>query len=298
MKILEESASSQTLKIIPKSYPTLVDVVVTDEEANTPLTIENVVSVTNGGYLDIDSVYALKEGKFYSFEVWDKVANPIVRNSDYYIQVQFEVSNASGMTINGINFRANSKTNHPLFEILNYDLTYQINSDMEVDLQSLVDISGTSANGPYIDNSLTPSISLNDGDIFKLKFYPYNAVTNISQANSGFFIGNSAGVLFTVNADVNATPTTVMTWDIDPDISIFTMDLSAINEVYLKSTDLTFSQNESGNGGIWNGIPYIGNSQNNSIFKGKIFCTNQDNYSINNGQYIEQSKDNKYVIYE
>jgi len=73
MKILLESANSQTLKILPKSYPTLVDVVITDEEANTPVTIQDVVAVTNEGYLDIATVLALKEGKFYSYEVFDKV---------------------------------------------------------------------------------------------------------------------------------------------------------------------------------------------------------------------------------
>lgn len=71
MKILQETASSQTLKVIPRSYPTLVDVVITNEDTKVSTTYEDLTASSNLGYLVMDEVWDLKENKFYSFEVWD-----------------------------------------------------------------------------------------------------------------------------------------------------------------------------------------------------------------------------------
>jgi len=71
MKILLESTDSQTLKIIPRSYADLVDVVITIEDSKEVTTLEDVATISNLGYLEIPSVFDLKEDTFYSFEVWD-----------------------------------------------------------------------------------------------------------------------------------------------------------------------------------------------------------------------------------
>lgn len=79
MKILKETTDPQTLRIIPRSYVDTVDVILTNERTNTPVTLSGLTATTNGGYLDITNVFDLKEDNNYSFEVKDVLSKTIYK---------------------------------------------------------------------------------------------------------------------------------------------------------------------------------------------------------------------------
>ena len=94
MKILQQSASSQTLKIIPRSYPDLVDVVIKNEDTKDVVTLSDVATVSNLGYLEIPSVFTLVEDTFYSFEVQDSDDSSVIYKGKIFC------TNQTGYSIN------------------------------------------------------------------------------------------------------------------------------------------------------------------------------------------------------
>ena len=75
MKILTTSASSQTIKVIPRSYDTTGTLEVTDESTNKTYTYSSSSWSVDKNYLQIPNAYTdsgssiLKEGRFYNIVV-------------------------------------------------------------------------------------------------------------------------------------------------------------------------------------------------------------------------------------
>jgi len=69
MKVLQESALSQTLTFIPRSHVALVNYTLTNESTNTSVSATDIVATTSGGYLVIDEIFTLLQGVFYNIEV-------------------------------------------------------------------------------------------------------------------------------------------------------------------------------------------------------------------------------------
>tara|TARA_R100000278_G_scaffold84697_1_gene64792 strand:+ start:1329 stop:1676 length:348 start_codon:yes stop_codon:yes gene_type:complete len=68
MKKLTTSTSSQTLKIIPRTYASSVTLSVRDDSANTSVSY-TVTPTKTGDYMVLDQAFALKEGRYYDLEV-------------------------------------------------------------------------------------------------------------------------------------------------------------------------------------------------------------------------------------
>ena len=70
MHILQESASPQNIKVIPRSHPSSVTFQLTDESTNTTAT--PAVTVANAdGFMTITGTFSLKDGRYYMFDVLD-----------------------------------------------------------------------------------------------------------------------------------------------------------------------------------------------------------------------------------
>lgn len=70
MKHLLPSTDSQTIKIIPRVYSTSVTLKLRDDSSNTTTTILPTASVV-GNYLQLSSVFDLKEGRFYDLKIYN-----------------------------------------------------------------------------------------------------------------------------------------------------------------------------------------------------------------------------------
>ena len=70
MKVLQETTDTQTLSFIPRIYPSYVNYIITNEETNISVSKENVETLQNGGYLEIDDVFELKQGVFYNIDFY------------------------------------------------------------------------------------------------------------------------------------------------------------------------------------------------------------------------------------
>ena len=70
MKQLIVSTDSQTIKIIPRVYSTSVTLKLRDDSSNTTTTILPTASVV-GNYLQLSSVFDLKEGRFYDLKIYN-----------------------------------------------------------------------------------------------------------------------------------------------------------------------------------------------------------------------------------
>jgi len=71
MKVLTTSLSSQTINIIPRRYTENVVLSLRDDSSNTEVLLNLPTCVINKGYLDITSVFNLKEGHFYDLKVYE-----------------------------------------------------------------------------------------------------------------------------------------------------------------------------------------------------------------------------------
>jgi hypothetical protein len=95
---LSTTASSQTLKIIPRSYASTVSMIVRDDSTNTSTTYSSISTTTDKNYLVIANAFSpvLVEGRFYDMTVKEG-ANVIYKdkifctdqtinqtNNDYY----------------------------------------------------------------------------------------------------------------------------------------------------------------------------------------------------------------------
>jgi len=115
MKILTTSASSQTIKVIPRSYDTTGTLEVTDESTNKTYTYSSSSWSVDKNYLQIPNAYTdsgssiLKEGRFYNIVVKngssaiiyrDKifVTDQTISNGSYTINSgEYTTSNAAAM---------------------------------------------------------------------------------------------------------------------------------------------------------------------------------------------------------
>ena len=81
MKIMTTSATGQTLKVIPRQFSSVNNIVVRDNSTNKSFTYTNVntsfsannfISIINqgAGYVDADSNTILKEGRYYDLSVF------------------------------------------------------------------------------------------------------------------------------------------------------------------------------------------------------------------------------------
>ncbi len=81
MKIMTTSATGQTLKVIPRLFNSVNNIVVRDNSTNksytytninTSFSVNNYMSIINqgSGYVDSDSNTILKEGRFYDLTVY------------------------------------------------------------------------------------------------------------------------------------------------------------------------------------------------------------------------------------
>jgi len=71
MKVLTTSLSSQTINIIPRRYTENVVLSLRDDSSNTEILLNLPSCVINKGYLDITSIFNLKEGHFYDLKVYE-----------------------------------------------------------------------------------------------------------------------------------------------------------------------------------------------------------------------------------
>ena len=71
MKVLTTSTSPQEIKIIPRSYPSLVTVKVRNESTNGIDTSLNVPTTQDKGYLVFSNVYDLEEAFTYELTILD-----------------------------------------------------------------------------------------------------------------------------------------------------------------------------------------------------------------------------------
>jgi len=70
MHILQESASPQSIVIIPRTYPASVTLQLVDESRNTTATPSVSVSSADG-YMTISGTFSLKDGRYYGLKVLD-----------------------------------------------------------------------------------------------------------------------------------------------------------------------------------------------------------------------------------
>ena len=69
MKILTTSTDAQEMTIIPRSYPSLIDIRLRDESTNTVTLIQDVSANTDKGYLIFSTAYSLTENVFYELTI-------------------------------------------------------------------------------------------------------------------------------------------------------------------------------------------------------------------------------------
>lgn len=70
MKILKETTDPQTLRFIPRSFVSAVDLVIKNENTQVETTFTNLTATKVGGYLGVTEVFDLDEDTFYSFRVY------------------------------------------------------------------------------------------------------------------------------------------------------------------------------------------------------------------------------------
>ena len=69
MNILQSLATPQTLKFIPREYPSSIDYSLTNESTNSTATGTGISATVSGGYLQITEIFTLVEGNFYNIDI-------------------------------------------------------------------------------------------------------------------------------------------------------------------------------------------------------------------------------------
>jgi hypothetical protein len=70
MKVLTTSTNTQTIKIIPRVYDTSVTIKLRDDSTNDEVSFILPTTIINKGYLELSSIFNLKEGRFYDVKVY------------------------------------------------------------------------------------------------------------------------------------------------------------------------------------------------------------------------------------
>lgn len=306
MKILQSSASSQTLKIIPRSYPELVDVVIKNEDTKDVTTLSDVTTVSNLGYLEIPSVFTLVEDTFYSFEVWDKVnvdGVKFISANNEYISSPDQSYFGADITGLDIEIRYNDFSNaNPYF-------VSQNNLSPSGDDSILISINSLEFGGS--DNVMAVKIADN---LIMYSFSEYPPTSGTIKINSdGVNINVLLDDVNLITQAVNDTNLSNLTgslifggWTFGDvfgggyDGTISYIKLNNHIWTFSEGTGSTTTNSESVvstlNSDVSTELMWS-NEQNEIIYKGKIFCTNQETYSINNGEYTTRSRNNKYIVY-
>jgi len=87
MKHLLPTTDQQTIKIIPRVYSTDVTIVLRDDSSNTEVTLTP-VSVVNKNYIELTTVFDLKEGRFYDLKVIDNNSSNIIYRDKIFCTAQ------------------------------------------------------------------------------------------------------------------------------------------------------------------------------------------------------------------
>jgi len=77
MKHLLPTTDQQTIKIIPRVYSTDVTIILRDDSSNTEATLTP-VSVVNKNYIELTTIFDLKEGRFYDLKVINNSSSAII----------------------------------------------------------------------------------------------------------------------------------------------------------------------------------------------------------------------------
>ena len=77
MKVLTTSTETQTLKVIPRVFTRSVSMELKDDSTNTIISlIPNAVKV--GNYIELSTIFNLKEGRFYDLKLIDLISLKII----------------------------------------------------------------------------------------------------------------------------------------------------------------------------------------------------------------------------
>lgn len=81
MKVLNQGSATQTLRIIPRSYPTSLTLSLRDDQTNEVVSysLSSGFSVDND-YLLIDNTYSLVENHYYDLTILDQANNVIYKD--------------------------------------------------------------------------------------------------------------------------------------------------------------------------------------------------------------------------
>lgn len=316
MKILQETTDEQTLKIIPKSYDTIVNVVITNEQTNEQTTIENLTATQVGGYLEIPYAYDLKEDQFYTFEVFNLVTSGYAiqceaANNEYMsspalnyigdavgdLNISVEYKNLSDVSL-AVHISQGWFNQSSSFQVTTNQVNNQILLRLKDDLGVLIGCShlysqdiptdaiiNFKGNGTdielYLDDNLLDTWDASAlGSISGISAFPmYFGGVQQSSDGSLSFIG------IPDNVDLVNVITNDNQWTFPEGSGATTTNSQSVVTTLHSDGDVN---------DMWVGQL----SQGSSIFKGRIFCTNQSQYSINDGDYVENTSDTKYKIYE
>ena len=292
MKILLPSTSEQILKVIPRSYPSAVDVVLTNEDTNVSMTFENITPTNNAGYLDMPSTWSSSTGGDFD-------PNSVYA-SDY---IQLAINPAIDVTLTELKLNCESQAiESPRYLTIIYSLDDFITFDYIVQNEALSNIPTT--------YTYTFSIPVLSPETLKIRLIPYENVTSFRYfliTSNTFTMSDAGGVL--------------INWPLVSDTDTFTLDPSISSVTYSIGSGGINLIGVSSSSGRWRGLsesiitpitltPYLINNTFYSfkvldhttqdlIHRGKIFVTDQDinEFTINDGEYTERGKDNEYLTY-
>lgn len=71
MKVLTTSAEAQTLKVIPRVYTNSVTIMLRDDSTNDEVSFILPTCEIKGDYLDLSTIFSLKEGRFYDLKIYE-----------------------------------------------------------------------------------------------------------------------------------------------------------------------------------------------------------------------------------
>lgn len=92
MKILTTSLLTQTLSIIPRFYPALINYKIVNEETKVDVDVVGVATTTTLGFLTFDSTYSLDEDTYYELWVYDNSSGDIIYRDKIFCTDQTDYS--------------------------------------------------------------------------------------------------------------------------------------------------------------------------------------------------------------
>ena len=121
MKLLTTSATGQTLKVIPRLYNSVNNIVVRDNSTNkeftytnigTSFTNKNYMTITNqgNGYVDSDDNTILKEGRFYDLTVFGSSSTLLYKDKIFVTNQTVNQGNNNYYDINNNEYTTDSQS--------------------------------------------------------------------------------------------------------------------------------------------------------------------------------------------